>query len=495
MGLVQGVRKGQTMSFETPLRISTGIPGMDTVLYGGFVNTFSYLIRGGPGTGKTIFGLHFLTAPQNDSQTSLFITLSEPAEKIRRIGTAMGFDLSRVHMLDLSPGPEFFAKMESYDIFAPAEVEREPTTQRIVETVQEIKPGRVFIDSMTQFRYLSSDPFMFRKQSLSFIRFLVEQGATVLFSSESSPEAPDEDLQFLCDGIIHLHLSKNLRTVQVTKFRGSPFLHGAHEFEITSRGIKVYPIVRPGEESVEQTAEMLSYGIPELDQLLGGGLHRGTITLIVGPTGVGKSTLAMAFAKEAAGRGERTVIYAFDEEPDKILLRCDNVNIPARAMISRGTLAVEKIEPLLFSATSFAYKVLEDVEKEGTRIVIIDSASGYRLALRGENLSEQLHALTRTLTYRGVTVLIIEELAEITGEFRATRHGLSFLADNIVFLRYLEMQGRLKRAIGVLKKRTGDFEDTLREVAITRYGLKVGRPLTECRGILRGVPEIVESQA
>lgn len=479
------------MTEDHTSRISTGISGMDTVLYGGFLNKFAYLVRGGPGTGKTTFGLHFLTAPHQESSPALFITLGEPTEKIRHIGAAMGFDLSHVHMLDLSPGPDFFAKMESYDIFTPAEVEREPLTRRIVETVQELKPRRVFIDSMTQFRYLSSDPFMFRKQSLSFIRFLVGQGATVLFSSESSPEAPDDDLQFLCDGIIHLHLSKNVRTVHVTKFRGSPFLHGVHEFEITPRGLEVYPKVRPSEESAEQPAELLSYGIPELDELLGGGLPRNSITLIVGPTGVGKSTLAMAFAKEAAGRGERTFMYAFDEDPQKILQRCDGVNIPARAMIARGTLAVEKIEPLLFSANSFAHKVLNDVEREGTRIIILDSASGYRLSLRGENLTEQLHALSRSLTSRGVTVLIIEELPEITGEFRATRHGLSFLADNIIFLRYLEMQGRLKRAIGVLKKRTGGFEDTLREVAITRYGLKIGRPLTECRGILKGVPEIV----
>ncbi|MEJ5364080.1 MAG: ATPase domain-containing protein [Desulfosoma sp.] len=472
-------------------RVSTGIAGMDAILHGGFLNGFAYLVRGGPGTGKTTFGLHFLTAPQDRSETSLFITLSEPAEKIERVASAMGFDLSRVRMLDLSPGPDFFAKMESYDIFSPAEVEREPTTRRIIDTVLEVNPRRVFIDSMTQFRYLSSDPYMFRKQSLSFIRFLVDRGATVLFSSESSPEAPDEDLQFLCDGIIHLDFSKNTRTVRVSKFRGSSFDQGLHEIEITPSGMVVYPKLTPSLEGAAPVPELLSFGVPELDELLHGGLDKSSVTLIVGPTGVGKSTLSMAFAKEAAGRGERTYMYSFEEEPHRILQRCDAVNIPARAMVSRGTLAVEKVEPLRYSANAFAYKVLEDVEKAGTRIVIIDSVSGYRLCLRGSNLTEQLHALTRSLTHRGVTVLVIEEVTEITGEFRATKHGFSFLADNIVFIRYLEMMGRLKRAIGVLKKRTGSFEDTLREIAITRYGLKVGRPLTECRGVLRGVPEIV----
>ncbi|MEJ5348569.1 MAG: ATPase domain-containing protein [Desulfosoma sp.] len=177
--------------------------------------------------------------------------------------------------------------------------------------------------------------------------FLVEQGATVLFSSQSSPETPDEDLQFLCDGIIRLHLSKDLRTIQVTKFRGSRFRHGSHEFEITPRGVVVYPKVRTGEMSVERSAEMLSCRIPELDQLLGEGLQRCTTTSIVGPTGVGKSTLAMAFAKEAAGRGERTVMYAFDEEPHKILLQCDRVNIPARAMSSRMRETVKMLRSTL----------------------------------------------------------------------------------------------------------------------------------------------------
>lgn len=468
---------------------------MDTVLCGGFLSKFAYLIRGGPGTGKTTFGLHFLTAQEPESDPALFITLGEPAEKIHRLGAAMGFDPSRFHILDLSPGPSFFAKNESYDILAPAEVEREPTTQRIVETLQELKPQRVFIDSMTHFRYLSRDPFMFRKQCLSFIQFLEKQGATLLFSSESSPEAPDDDLQFLCDGILHLSLSKNVRSVQVIKFRGSSFLYGAHEFEITPSGIQVYPRVRPREEMVGQPSELLSCGIPELDELLAGGLPRNSITIIAGPTGVGKSTLAMAFAKESAGRGERTAIYSFEEDPQMILQRCEGVNIPARAMICRGTLSVERIEPLLYSANSFAHKVLQDVAQSDTRIVILDSANGYRLSLRGENLTEQLHAISRCLTSQGVTVLIIEELPEITGEFRATQHGLSFLADNIIFLRYLEIQGRLRRAIGVLKKRTGGFEDTLREMAITRYGLKIGRPLTECRGILKGVPELVAASS
>ncbi len=472
-------------------RVSTGIPGMDAILQGGFLRGFSYLVRGGPGSGKTTFGLHFLSAGRDEAEPALFITLSEPAEKMQRIASAMGFDLSRTHILDLSPGPDFFTKMESYDIFTPAEVEREPTTQRIIETVHEVKPRRVFIDSMTQFRYLSSDPYMFRKQSLSFIRFLVDQGATVLFSSESSPEAPDEDLQFLCDGIVHLDLIKNLRTVRVSKFRGSSFLQGVHEIDITPKGMVVYPKVRPALEGPPPTTELLSYGIPELDELLHGGVDRSSVTLIVGPTGVGKSTLAMAFAKEAAGRGERTYVYSFEEEPFRIFQRCDAINIPARAMVSRGTLAVEKIEPLHYSANAFAYKVLEDVETTGTRIVILDSVSGYRLSLRGTNLTEQLHALTRTLVHRGVTVFVVEEITEITGEFRATRHGFSFLADNIIFIRYLEIMGRLKRAIGVLKKRTGSFEDALREITFTRYGIKVGRPLTECRGILRGVPEIV----
>jgi len=473
-------------------RLSTGVPGFDEVLHGGLIPGRAYLVRGQSGTGKTILGLHFLSSGAEAGEKSLYITLGEPAEQIRMNAEAVGFDLKGIAFLDLSPTSQFFTEIQTYDIFSPAEVEREPTTQRIIEQVETLKPQRIFLDAMTQFRYLSPDAFQFRKQVLSFLRFLREQGATVLFTSEGSEEAPDNDLQFMSDGVIHLTFSSEERSVSVSKFRGSDFRSGDHSMRLTQTGMEVFPHLMPEVYSQEFALEVLSSGVPELDELLHGGFERSTITIISGPSGVGKSTLGLQFMKEAAGRGERSVIYAFEERKETLLHRCEGINIPVHAMIERGTLSVVQIEPLHYTPDEFANLVRYEVEQQKARIVMIDSISGYRLSVRGNELVIHIHALCKYLQNMGVAVLLINEVETITGDFRPTEIGISYIADNLVFLRYLEMQGELRKAIGVLKKRMTDFEKTLREFEITRYGIKVGKPLTNLRGILRGTPDWVD---
>jgi len=473
-------------------RLSTGIPGFDEILHGGLIPGRAYLVRGQSGTGKTILGLHFLSSGAEAGEKSLYITLGESAEQIRTNAEALGFDLKDIAFLDLSPTSQFFTEIQTYDIFSPAEVEREPTTQRIIEQVEVLKPQRIFLDAMTQFRYLSPDAFQFRKQVLSFLRFLREQGATVLFTSEGSEEAPDNDLQFMSDGVIHLTFSSEERSVSVSKFRGSDFRSGDHSMRLTKTGMEVFPHLMPQVYGQEFALEVLSSGVPELDELLHGGFERSTITIISGPSGVGKSTLGLQFMKEAAGRGERSVIYAFEERKETLLHRCQGINIPVHAMIERGTLSVVQIEPLHYTPDEFANLVRYEVEQQKARIVMIDSISGYRLSVRGNELVIHIHALCKYLQNMGVAVLLINEVETITGDFRPTEIGISYIADNLVFLRYLEMEGELRKAIGVLKKRMTDFEKTLREFEITRYGIKVGKPLTNLRGILKGSPEWVD---
>lgn len=473
-------------------RLSTGIQGLDEVLHGGFVSRRAYLVRGGPGTGKTTLGLHFLAVGVEEGEQVLYITLGEPAEQIRTNAEILGFDPNGMTFLDLSPTSEFFTEVQTYDIFSPAEVEREPTTQKIIDQVETLKPQRVFLDAMTQFRYLSADAFQFRKQVLSFVRFLLGQGATIVFTSEGSDTAPDDDLQFMSDGVIHLdNDSADGRTLSVTKFRGSDFRRGFHSMRLTNKGMEVYPRLQPEVYKREFVAKAIPSGVPELDELLHGGLERGTVTIITGPTGVGKTTLGLQFMKEAAGRGERSVVYTFEEAEETLLHRCEAINIPVRAMVERDTLSVVQVEALHFSPDEFANLVRQEVEKKKARIVMIDSVSGYRLSVRGQDLVSHLHALCKYLQNMGVTVVLINEVEHITGDFRATDVGISYVADNIVFLRYLELQGQMRKAIGVLKKRVSDFERTLREIEITRYGIKVGRPLTGLRGILSGTPEWV----
>jgi circadian clock protein KaiC len=474
-----------------PERLRTGVAGLDEVLGGGLEPGRAYLVRGGPGAGKTILGAHFLTA--DAASEALFITLGEPAEQVQVNARRQGFDLDPVSFLNLAPGADFFQDVETYDIFSPSEVERAPAMEAIVERVEEVGPARVFVDSMTQFRYLAASPEQFRKQALSFVRFLTGSGATVLFASESSPEAPDYDLQFLSDGILELNRGHDGRTLTVPKFRGGDAKRGPHGVAITDDGIEVFPRLAPEMTDRNFTGETISTGVPEMDALLAGGIERGTVTIVSGPAGVGKTTLGLQFVKEAAGRGERSVVYNLEEEPETMVHRCEEINIPIRQMIDGETLQLRAVRPWDFSFDAFAQKVRREVEERGTDIIMVDSLTGLENFVQQPAFAERLQALTKYLINRNVTVFFTDEVSSVTGDFAPTASSLSYVADNIIFLRYLEMQGELRKAIGVLKKRAGDFENTLREFAITEYGLKVGEPLTELRGVLQGTPELAEN--
>jgi circadian clock protein KaiC len=483
------------MDVDAEARCPTGITGLDEVLHGGLVPRRAYLVRGGPGTGKTTLGLHFLRAGIALGESALLITLESNETQLRTDAATQGLDLESVDVLDLSPTRDFFAQNQSYDIFSAADVERDPTTQKIVEFIESRKPTRVFVDAITTLRYLAPDAFQFRKQALSFLRFLVEHGATVLMSSEPTSSVPDDDLRFMSDGIIELDTSKAhgglRRSLSVAKLRGSDFAGGHHAVRLTDAGMSVYPRLVPASHEREFEVELVPSGVATLDEMLGGGIERGTITILSGPSGVGKTTLGMQFMKEAATRGERSVVYAFEEQLTTLLHRCEAIGIPVREMIKGGNLAVVPVEPLRFSPAEFALLVRREVEDFGARIVMIDGIAGYRLTLAGDDLVMQLHALGRYLKNMGVTVIFINEVESITGEFRATEVGVSYLCDNLVFLRYLEIGGELRKAIGVLKKRLGDFGKQLREMTITQDGLKVGEPLRGLRGVLTGAPEWV----
>jgi circadian clock protein KaiC len=474
-------------------RCPTGVDGLDEILHGGLVRRRAYLVRGGPGTGKTTLGLHFLQAGAAQGEAALLITLESAEEQLRADAAAQDFDLSGIAFLDLSPDREFFAQNQSYDLFSPADVERDPTTRQIVETIERVQPARVFVDAITTMGYLAPDAFQFRKQVLSFLRYLVEQGATVLMSSEPTGSVPDDDLRFMADGIIEVEVSPEHGTLRrhlnVTKLRGSDFAGGRHAMRLTDSGVVVYPRLMPGAYEREFDPEIVPSGIAGLDEMLGGGIERGTITMLSGPSGVGKSTLGTQFMSEAATRGERSVIYAFEEHEETLVHRCEAIGIPVRSMIEQGTLSVVHVEPLRFSPAEFALLVRKEVEERGARLIMIDGIAGYRLTLAGDDLVIHLHALGRYLKNMGATVIFINEIEGITGDFRATDIGASYLSDNLIFLRYLEVDGELLKAIGVLKKRLSDFGRSLRELTISARGIHVGEPLSGLRGILSGTPE------
>jgi circadian clock protein KaiC len=478
-------------------RLSTGIDGLNEILRGGLIPERSYMLRGRAGSGKTILGLHVLQEGVRADEQALFINLEEDLDDLKANAAALGFDTDAIEFLDLSPTADVFVEDQSYDVFDASEVEQGPLTDEIVETVTEVDPDRVVVDPLTQFRYLASGDYQFRKQIVGFMRFLKQQGATVLFTVQDTENRPTDDIEFITDGTILLGDAAYGQTIRVPKFRGSSTQSGEHAYRITDSGLEVYPALDPSQHEGDFSAEHISAGVPEIDELLNGGLSRGTVSIISGPTGVGKTTLGTQFMKEAAGRGERSVIYLFEESAKTFLNRSRAVNIPVDEMLERGTLQIQEVDALERSPQEFGRMVRREVEENDTEIVMVDGIAGYRLTLRGEDgaMLERMHALGRYLNNMGVTTILIDETKNVTGEFNATQENISYLADNIVFLRHLEINGELRKAIGVLKKRTSDFERTLREYEITGHGIKVGEPLTGMRGLLSGTPEMIDQQS
>lgn len=470
-------------------RLSTGIAGLDEVLDGGLIPGRTYLARGGPGTGKTTLGLHFLCADADDPGQNLLITLESSETDIRRDAVNLGFDLERVEFLDLSPPAEKFREPGPYDIFPPAEVERDPTTRRIMEYVERLRPRRVFVDAVTTLRLLAPDAYQFRTHVLAFMRFVTSFGSTLLLAAEASREAPDEDLQYMCDGIIELKYPLDWRygdrVVQVSKFRGSRFRAGDHAMRLTDRGMEVLPWPELPAESAPVSGEPLRSGVAELDAMLHGGLERGTVTLLAGTAGAGKTTLGMLFAATLARRGERAVVYTFGELAGTLVRRIEALGAECSELRERRLLEVVEVEPGAHTPERLAHMLRTELGS-GARFVMIDCIAGLRQSLRGVDVADDLWHLCKYLRTVGVTVLLVDEVGGPLWPFGGPDRGMRHLADNILFLRHFAERGELRTALGVLRKRPGTFDRAVREFEITGTGVRVGRPLTELHTILPG---------
>jgi circadian clock protein KaiC len=473
-------------------RLSTGITGLDEVCLGGLRPGRAYAVRGDPGAGKTILGYHWLTAdPDTDA---LFVAFEESEVDVRRNAAELGFDLDDVEVLDLSPAEERFFEDDPYTVFAPDEVEQPTVTGRLAEALADDLPARVFVDPLSELRALSPDDHQFRRQAAALFGYLRREGSTVLFTTQPTRESSDEDLEFLADGTLDLRRSETGRTIEVKKFRGSDFRGGRHTLRITGSGLAVYPRLVPDSHDAAYDYGQLASGVAGLDDLLGGGIERGTVTVVSGPTGVGKSTTAAQFLLAAAEQGERAVGYLFEESVASLRHRSASIGMPLADVLESGDLYLQAVEPLALSPDEFAARVREEVEERDAKVVLIDGTAGYRLSLQDErdDVVAELHALCRYLRNVGVTVLLTEEVTTVTGPFAATEERVSYLADTLVFLRYVEVRGEMRKAIGVLKKRLGDFEPTLRRLRITDQGLRVGDPMANLSGILTGTPEVTE---
>jgi circadian clock protein KaiC len=477
-------------SHEARERVSTGVPGADDVLGGGYLPDSATLVRGPPGSGKSIFSLHFLAAGIDADETGLYINLGEPENYIRDTARHFGFDIDSLAFLNLSASGDQFQRDETYTLFESGEVETPSLVEDIRTEIQDIDPDRVVVDPVTEFRYLAPDEHQFRSQILGLINLLKSEDATVLLTSQAAESMPDDDLQFLVDAVVNMGNDSDRRTFHASKFRGSSVRSGHHTLQITDEGMRVWPRLDPNRHEREHTPTKLSSGVPALDSLLSGGLTSGTITFLSGPTGVGKTTTGLQFMKEAAGRGQRSVLYSFEEDRTTLFERASAVNIPLAEMIDRGTLNVEVIGPEELTVDEFTHHIREEVEDNDAEIVMVDGTSGFEQSLRGmsEDPMQDLVRIGRYLRNMGVTGIVSNEVHNITGELRATDQGMSYLADSIVVLRHVEYRGSLRKVIGVLKMRTSEYENQLRELEITEHGLRVGDSLPELRGILTGTP-------
>jgi circadian clock protein KaiC len=483
------------MGVESLTRYSSGISGLDALLRGGFVAERIYLLVGGPGTGKTLLGTEFLSAGLDAGENVLFIHGEESREDLAINAEQLGIDLDGADFLDLGPESAFFAEERSYDLVNPQDVESEGVIDDIREAVEEVDPNRVLIDPISQLQYVESSEYQFRKRMIAFIRFLKDRGTTVLVTKTDSGREADQ-LMSLSDGVVTLRHGETGRRIDVIKHRGIGQRDGAHGMAIREDGVEVFPSLVPEDHESKFDPTQIRSGISELDTLLGGGFERGTVTIISGPTGVGKTTTSTEFLEATASAGDSAIAYLFEESIDTFVHRSETFGIPVTELGERGTLSVESVDPLTLSPEEFAQRVKAQVKREDANLVVIDGIDGYRTSIHGEErmLARKLHALTRYLKNENVAVILIDEIGQVTGIRSPTSSNISYLADNILFMNYIELDGRLKRVAGVLKKRVGNFEDTLRKFAITDDGIAVGAPITDVQGVLNGTPEWVSGE-
>ena len=470
-------------------RVSTGVSGLDEILDGGLIRGRNVLVRGSPGSGKTIFGLHFLSAGIDAEETALYINMGEPQAYVEETADAFGLNTEQIQFHNLSPTQEQFSERNSYSVFESAEVEQPEFIEDLRDEVDKIKPDRVLLDPITEFRYLTSDERQFRSGVLGLLDYLKEVGATVMLTSQAGGSITDDDIQFLVDAVISLDVTPESRAVNVSKFRGSSFRRGNHSYDITDEGLTVWPTLVPGEQEREVESGTLSSGVAELDDLLHGGLDQGTVTILSGPTGVGKTTTGLQFLIQAALEGKQSILFQFEEAERTIRKRADAIGLPLQDALDSGRLSIVEIDPEEYTVGEFEHLVREAVT-DGTEVVMIDGSQGFQENLRGlDNTTGALLRIGRFLRAAGVSTILVNEVHNITGDFHATEERTSNLADNIMFLRHVEYRGKVRKVIGTLKMRTSDFERSLRELEITADGIRVGEPLPQLRGILTGTPE------
>jgi len=475
-------------------RSRTGIPGLDDVLHGGLIPQQLYLVDGIPGAGKTTFALQYLLEGARNGEKCTYVTLSETRRELEAGALSHGWSLGGIEIIELIANEEELRGEEQLTMLPLSEVELGETTRRMLEAIERSAPSRMVVDSLSELRLLAQSSLRYRRQILALKQFFVGRRCTVIMIDDRTSEGPDPQLHSLAHGVIALDSSAPAygqvrREMRVLKFRGSDFISGFHDFTIRQGGLIVYPRLVAAQHSPSFQQGFLPSGVTALDRLMGGGIDCGTSTLLIGPPGSGKSTLALQYATAAIERGDHAATFVFDETKSALLARSIGIGMHINEGAGAGEISVHQIDPVAISPGEFAHLVRHSVERDRARVVIIDSLNGYLNAMPQNNyLTAQLHELLSYLNNQGVATFFTVAQSGIMGANMTSPVDASYLADSVVLLRYFELAGTVRKAISVLKKRTGGHESSIRELWFDTRGIHLSEPLLQLRGVLAGGP-------
>jgi circadian clock protein KaiC len=472
---------------------ATGVVGLDGVLAGGFARNRVYLVEGMPGSGKTTLAMQYLLEGVRQNEPVLYVTLAETREELIAVAASHGWSLEGVAIHQSVPSEDTLRPEEQYTVFHPSEVELTDTTAAILTEVGRTKPRRLVLDSLSELRLLAGNPLRYRRQILALKQFFAGRGCTVLLLDDLTATDRDLQVQSIAHGVLSLEqlqpeYGAERRRLRVLKYRGVRFRGGYHDFAIRGGGLVVFERLTPAESRSSELGERLSSGVAALDELLGGGIERGTSTLITGAAGAGKSSIAAQFVTAAANRGQRSAMFIFDESRATLLSRCVGLGMNLGEHIESGRVTLQQVDPADLSPGEFAHTVAE-VAASDIAIVVIDSLNGYLNAMPEERfLTLHLHELLSYLGQLRVATILVGVQHGLIGSGMVSPVEASYLADAVVLLRYFEAGGEVRQALSIIKKRGGEHERTIREFRLERGGIRVGQPLREFRGVLTGVP-------